>query len=91
MTLPGISSLTGNGYDGLACGHGSVSLRFPIDVESYDVQAQRDVYEKFKEITIQEPALNGSFFLFEGYPVKGVQDVPVESTAFPHRADNLLM
>ncbi|KAF8847502.1 FAD-binding domain-containing protein [Acephala macrosclerotiorum] len=91
VTLPGIASLTGNGYDGLACGHGSASLRFPIDVKSYDVQAQRDVYEKFKEVTLQEPALRGSFFLFEGYPVKGVQDVPVESTAFPHRLDNLLI
>ncbi len=91
VTLPEIARLTENGNDGPGCGHGSVILRFPIDVEKYDIQAQRAVYEKLKEFTINEPAFKGSFFLLEGYPVKGVQDVPSDSTAFPHRADNLLM
>ena len=86
-----LASLTGNGYDGLACGHGSVSQRFPIRTSRYNVKAQRDAYDKFAEVTSEIPALNGSSFLFEGYSTQGVKDVPDESTAFPHRQDNLLM
>jgi hypothetical protein len=90
-TLPEVASLTENGNDGPACGHGTSSLRFPVGLQKYNVTAQRAVYDKFKEITTQIPALGSSFFLFEGYPVKGVKAVPEESTAFPHRKDNLLL
>ncbi|KAH7403724.1 hypothetical protein BKA64DRAFT_777384 [Cadophora sp. MPI-SDFR-AT-0126] len=81
----------GNGYDGLACGHGSVSLRFPIGAKAYNHKAQRAAYDKFAQVTSEIPALNGSFFLFEGYSTQGVKAVPEKSTAFPHRQDNLLI
>ncbi|KAE9366665.1 FAD binding domain protein [Stipitochalara longipes BDJ] len=90
-TLPGIASLTGNGNDGLACGHGTTSLRFPIGLKKYNVTAQRAVYDKFAEITTVISELRGSFFLFEGYAVGGVKRISEESTAFPHRRDNLLV
>ena len=86
-----LASLTGNGYDGLACGHGSVSQRFPIGTSKYNIKAQRAAYNEFAKVTSEIPALNGSFFLFEGYSTPGVKDVPDENTAFLHRQDNLLM
>ncbi|PVH78374.1 FAD-binding domain-containing protein [Cadophora sp. DSE1049] len=86
-----LASLTGNGYDGLACGHGSVSLRFPIGTTRYNIKAQRAAYDKFAQVTTEIPALNGSLFLFEGYSTQGVKAVPEKSTAFPHRQDNLLI
>ncbi|KAH7304875.1 putative FAD-dependent oxygenase [Rhexocercosporidium sp. MPI-PUGE-AT-0058] len=86
-----LASLTGNGYDGLACGYGSVSLRFPIGAKKYDIKTQRAVYDKFAQVTTEIPALNGSVFLFEGYSTQGVKAVSEKSTAFPHRLDNLLI
>jgi hypothetical protein len=91
VSYPDVSKVTGNGDEGLACGHGPTSLRFPIGLKEYNVRAQRAVYEKFKQVTIEEPALNNSFFLFEGYATNGVRSVPEESTAFPHRQDTLLL
>lgn len=69
----------------------NVVQKFSIDLEIYDIQAMRAVYEKFKNATIVEPALAGSYFLLEGYGVKGIQDVPAENTAFAQRGNNLLV
>ncbi|OTB02951.1 hypothetical protein M426DRAFT_61219 [Hypoxylon sp. CI-4A] len=78
--------------ESLPCQHsGLANVRYPIDIEKYDVQAMRQVHDLFASATQETPALNGSFFLFEGYPVKGVQAVPSESTAFPFRGDKLLL
>ncbi|KAI0883287.1 FAD binding domain protein [Annulohypoxylon maeteangense] len=70
---------------------GLVNYRFPIDVESYNIPAQRQVYDLFASATKETPALNGSFFLFEGYSTQGVKAIPSESTAYPFRGDNLLI
>ena len=72
------------------CLHGTSALRFPIGLVDYNITAQRTVYNAFANFSSQ-PAFNTSFFLFEGYSVKGVKDVPAASTAFPDRGDNLLM
>ncbi|KAI1373506.1 putative FAD-dependent oxygenase [Hypoxylon crocopeplum] len=82
------------GWDNEAapCQHtGLANTRFPIDIESYDVQAMRKMYDLFTSATQETPALNGSFFLFEGYSLKGVKVVPPESTAFAFRGDNILV
>jgi hypothetical protein len=91
ITYPEVSEVTGNGDEGLACGHGTTSLRFPVGLMEYNVKAQREVYEKFKQVTIEYPALNKSFFLFEGWSTNGVKSVPEERTVFAHRQDNLLL
>lgn len=70
---------------------GMANVRFPIDLDTYSPAAQRKVYDLFASATQETPALNGSFFLFEGYSLQGVQAVPSESTAFPFRGDKLLI
>ncbi|KAI2465645.1 FAD binding domain protein [Annulohypoxylon bovei var. microspora] len=70
---------------------GLANYRFPIDIESYNVPAQRQVYDLFASATKETPALNNSLFLFEGYSTQGVKAIPSESTAFPSRGDNLLL
>lgn len=67
------------------------ALRFPISISQYNIEAQRAVYNAFRDLTTTYPAFNGSLFLFEGYAVEGVKAVPDENTAFTHRQDNLLM
>ncbi|KAI0412992.1 hypothetical protein F5X98DRAFT_391328 [Xylaria grammica] len=70
---------------------GFVNIRFPIDLESYNATAQRLAYELFASKTQEFPALNNSLFLFEGYSLQGVKEVPSESSAYPFRQDNLLV
>ena len=70
---------------------GFTNIRFPIDLEFYNVTAQRNAYELFASRTQEFPALNNSMFLFEGYSVQGVKAIPSESSAYPFRMDNLLV
>jgi hypothetical protein len=70
---------------------GLVNIRFPIDLQAYNVAAQRKVYDLFASATKTTPALNGSLFLFEGYSLDGVKAIPSDQTAFPNRAGNLLV
>ncbi|KAI0199366.1 FAD-binding domain-containing protein [Astrocystis sublimbata] len=69
---------------------GLVNSHFPVELQSYDLSAQKKVYDLFASTTHQTPALNGSTILFEGYPVEGVKAVPSDQTAVPYRASNLL-
>jgi hypothetical protein len=83
---------TGNADDSPPCQKsGLVNTRFPIDLQTYNIAAQRQVYDLFANATQQTPALNNSLFLFEGYSLQGVKAVPSNATAFPFRADNLLV
>ncbi|KAI0440375.1 putative FAD-dependent oxygenase [Xylaria telfairii] len=82
------------GWDSEAapCQHrGLANTRFPIDIKEYNVQSMREVYDLFADVTHKTPELNGSHFLFEGYPLKGVKAIPGESTAYPFRDDNILV
>ncbi|KAI1273196.1 putative FAD-dependent oxygenase [Xylaria sp. FL0933] len=78
--------------DAAPCQHsGLANTRLPVDIQSYNVQSMREVYNMFADVTQKTPELNGSLFLFEGYSLKGVKNVPRESTAFPFRDDNILV
>ncbi|KAI0182686.1 hypothetical protein EV127DRAFT_465415 [Xylaria flabelliformis] len=78
--------------DAAPCQHsGLANTRYPIDIQSYNVQSMRKLYDLFTDVTKKTPELNGSHFLFEGYSLKGVKAVPSESTAYPFRDDNLLV
>ncbi|KAI0458581.1 FAD-binding domain-containing protein [Xylaria acuta] len=70
---------------------GLVNSLFPVDLQSYDLSAQRKVYDLFASVTQQTPALNRSAVFFEGYPVQGVKAVPSDQTAIPFRGSNLLV
>ena len=66
-------------------------MQFPVGLLTYNVTASRRIYDYFKNVTIETPAFNGSFIVFEGYSLEGMKAVDPASTAFPHRADNLLV
>ncbi|KAF2968395.1 hypothetical protein GQX73_g5168 [Xylaria multiplex] len=87
-----LPSWTGNSNDAPPCQKsGLVNIRFPIDLQAYNIAAQRKVYDMFASATQQIPALNGSLFLFEGYSLQGVKAIPSDQSAFPFRGDNLLV
>jgi hypothetical protein len=87
----GLASITGNGLNDAACLTGSSILRFPLNLNSYNIAAQRTAFDLFDKGTMETPAFNNSFFLFEGYSVAGVQAIDSSESAYPHRADPLLV
>lgn len=68
---------------------GLSAIRFPVNVQNYNIQAQREVFEIFARETLDTPEFSNSFCMFEGYGVHGVKAIASESTAFPHRDDNI--
>lgn len=90
VPYPELSSATGLGLDGFTCQHGYNRLQYPVGLLTYNVSNTRAVYELFKQQTVSTPALNLSTAVFEGYSLEGVKSVPSDSTAYPHRADNIL-
>ncbi|KAL2012773.1 hypothetical protein VTN00DRAFT_298 [Thermoascus crustaceus] len=92
-TYKDLPAWTGNANVSPPCQkNGDVNiLRFPIDLQSYSVKAQRVAFDKFARVTSEIPQLNRSMFLFEGYSLQGFKAVPANSTAFPFRHDNLLV
>lgn len=87
-----LAAWTGNALESPPCQKvGLVNTRFPIDLDTYNIQAQRKIYDLFASTLEEIPALNGSLILFEGYSLQGVQAVPEESTAVPFRENHLLV
>jgi hypothetical protein len=60
-------------------------------VQNYNLQAQREVYDIFIKEASEKPEFSNSCIMFEGYLVHGVKSIPSESSAFPHRNDNILI
>ncbi|TVY85094.1 FAD-linked oxidoreductase azaG [Lachnellula suecica] len=77
--------------DGPGCAYGMTSLRYPIGLKTYNVTALRQVYNEVDETFRKVPEIAGSFFILEGYSTQGVKAIDPETTAFPHRDDNLLL
>ena len=91
-TYVDLSAWAGVSNEDPTCSRGGLNkIRFPIDLETYNVEAMRQMYDLFASNTQDTPAFNGSVILYEGYSVQGVQAVPSDSTAFPFRGDNLLL
>lgn len=87
-----ISSLTGNGNDGIACAHSEYyALRFPTGFETYNLTTTRNLFNTFANITTEQPGFSDSFFLFEDYSTEGVWAVDADSTAFPDRFNHHLI
>lgn len=53
--------------------------------------AVRKVYNEIDETFSKVPEVAGSFFLLEGYSTQAVKAINSDTTAFPHRADNILI
>ena len=88
---PGLMTFMGTHLEGPFCPEQSTAVLHAADVDYYDVPAIRNVWELFNEMTTTVPGLAGSYMMLEGYSVQAVQAVPEESTAYPHRKQNLLL
>lgn len=87
-----ITKWTGMTTSHPACQKSGLShIRFAVNLHQYNPIAQRAALDYFSSVTHNNPALNRSIFLFEGYSVQGVKSVPSYSSAFPDREANILV
>lgn len=70
---------------------GLANTRFPIELEAYNITAQRNAYDLLKSTINNIPALNRSIILLEGYSQQGVKLLPSGDSAYPFRGSNLLL
>ncbi|KAI1250958.1 hypothetical protein MGN70_008019 [Eutypa lata] len=69
---------------------GLANPRFPIYIEKYNVEAQKLAYDAFAAGVQGNSSFSASIFMFEAYPVQGVQAIDSDSTAFAFRSDSIL-
>ena len=91
VPMPALAAMTYMGVDSVGCAYGNTVIRHPIGTKTYNVASIRKMYDEFDSTLNKHPELKGSFFLLEGYSTQAVKALPEESTAFPHRSDELLL
>ncbi|KAK9786199.1 putative FAD-binding PCMH-type domain-containing protein [Seiridium cardinale] len=88
---PGLALIDGTNMDNVVCQQdGAANMMFPISVKLYNIQAQRTTFDAFNAFTA-DSMFSNSAVLFEAYSTQAVKCVKSESSAFPHRADNVLI
>lgn len=88
--LPGVMSVLGADANSQHCQPKGTGFMRGIDVNHNELPALRAWFDLFSDMLASDEAFSGSFCFLEGYSVQGVQAVPAESTAFPHRDRRLL-
>jgi hypothetical protein len=84
------------GWTGIAdssppCQKGALANpRFPIYLQSYNVDAQKKAYSVFANAVRGTSTFNNSIFMFEGYSMQGVHAIASDSSAFAFRSENIL-
>ncbi|OTA53972.1 hypothetical protein K449DRAFT_339183 [Hypoxylon sp. EC38] len=69
---------------------GLANPRFPAYIKEYNVSAQKLAYDTFAAEVSGDSPFSASIFMFEAYPVQGVQAIDSDSTAFAFRNDKIL-
>lgn len=91
IPYPGIPDATGTGSSNALCQSGLSHVSSPIGLLTYNITANRQAFDLFTKTTSEIPALKGSILVFEGYSLGGMKAIDPDSTAFPHRSDNILV
>lgn len=73
------------------CQKGFSHVQYPVGLVKYNVTTQRQIYEHFKEVTTAIPQFLNASVVLETYSVAGVKAIPADSSAYPHREDNILV
>lgn len=69
---------------------GLANPRFPAYLKEYNIPAQKLAYDAFAAEVSGDSPFSTSIFMFEAYPVQGVQAIDSDSAAFAFRSDNIL-
>lgn len=73
------------------CGSANWAISSALTME-YNATAERALYDLYVANVAKYPELGTTAYYFhEGYATAGMQAIPSDSTAFPHREENHLM
>ncbi|KAL8736007.1 MAG: hypothetical protein Q9166_000569 [cf. Caloplaca sp. 2 TL-2023] len=86
-----IQAAANQDIDSGICQHGRTWRLFPLGLKKYNIDANREVYNLFKQLVAEHPQFNGSIVQFENYARQGMRAVDPDSTAYPHRDDDILV
>ena len=71
--------------------YGSTWRLFPVGLKTYNITANRAVYNLYKNLVNEHPEFNGSIVQFENYALEGMKAIDPASTSYAHRDDDLLV
>ncbi|ETS80418.1 hypothetical protein PFICI_07947 [Pestalotiopsis fici W106-1] len=88
----GIATAQGTSWDSAICQHGQVHITSTVGLVTYNLTAERQIFEGFKQRAQEYPELvAASFIMHEGYATEGVDNIASDSSAYPFRSDHHLM
>lgn len=70
---------------------GAAVMRYPVDVQAYNVSALVATVQRFVEIVTENPEFAGSFMMLEQYSSHAVREANPSSGAYGLRQDKLLL
>lgn len=93
VTVPytGVAHASGSGVEDPVCAKGLSWKLFPVGLQVYNITTNRAIYNIYSKMVRENPEFNNSVVQFEGYSMQAVKAVDPASTAYAHRADNLLL
>jgi FAD/FMN-containing dehydrogenase len=91
VALPGLAAVQKTGMDDELCAGGRTHIMSTAGIQTYNVTAQRKIYDLYARNVALHPELGGTWVLHEGYSVAAVRRPDPASMAYPHRDDHLLM
>ena len=92
VPYPEVAHASGSGVEDSVCQNGLSWKLYPVGALVYNITTNRQIYNLFSKMVSENPEFaNSSVVQFEGYSVQGVKAVDPASTAYAHRADNLLL
>ncbi|KAK0507960.1 hypothetical protein JMJ35_009849 [Cladonia borealis] len=94
VTVPytGVAHASGSGVEDFVCQNSDLSWKlYPVGALVYNITTNRQIYSLFSKMINDNPEFNNSVVQFEGYSLQGMKAVDPASTAYAHRADNLLL
>ena len=86
-----VAHASGSGVEDPVCQSGLSWKLYPVGTLVYNITTNRQIYSLISKMISENPEFNNSVVQFEGYSLQGVKAVDPASTAYAHRADNLLM
>ncbi|KAJ5574055.1 FAD-dependent oxygenase [Penicillium hispanicum] len=91
-TYKDLAAWTGIANTSIPCQKAGFSNpRFPIYLESYNVTAQKKIWDVFSKAIRGNSVFNNSMFQFEGYSTEAVNQIDSHSSAFAFRGEHLLV
>ncbi|PLB52313.1 FAD-binding domain-containing protein [Aspergillus steynii IBT 23096] len=91
VPYPQISDIQGTGMKSPLCAPETTHITSTAGIKSYNITAQREIYELFNRRVAEQPEFKTARVVHEGYSNAGVRKRDPASSAFPFRDENHLL